>query len=81
MDINTELREIRTGISNARTKKARAQVEYDNAQQRAEEAMTVLRDEFGVKTTAEAAETRERLKKELETRISEVLTSLESAGA
>ena len=81
MAIEDKLREIRTQISTVQSKKARAQVEYDNALQRKNTARTQLGTSYGVTTTDQAKETLARLEAELETAIADVESALTEAGA
>jgi hypothetical protein len=81
MDIENELAEIRTGISNAQRKVARAKVEHENATERANEAKNTLIKEFELSSLSEAKETRERLEEELRTVLEKVKSDLDLAQA
>lgn len=81
MAIEDQLREIRTTISQVQGKKARAQVELDNANERLETARTTLKEDFGVETTDEARTKLTDLQAELESVVAEVERALEESGA
>jgi len=76
-----ELAQIRSQISTVRTKKARAEVEVQNAKERLTASQKALVEEFGVKTGAEAKETLDRLEAELAQEIEATKAALAEAGA
>lgn len=79
--IEDQLREVRAQISAVQGKKARAQVEHDNALTRKEDARNMLEQEFGVTTTDDAKRVLIDLQSELDTAVLTVTTKLEEAGA
>lgn len=81
MAIEDQLRELRTAISQAQGRKARAQVELDNAEARVEEASKTLKEDFGVETKEQAREKLTELQAELDAAVAEVEAALEEAGA
>ena len=81
MALEDNLREIRTRISSARTKQARAEVQRDQARANASQAKTVLGDEFGVTTNEEIKAKRAELQSALDTQMEKVTTALQEAGA
>lgn len=76
-----ELTQIRSQISTVRTKKARAEVEVQNAKERLTAAQKALVEEFKVTTGAEAKETLAKLEEELEQEIQATKAALAEAGA
>lgn len=81
MSIEDQLREIRTRISQVQGRKARAQVEHENATERLTSAKASLKADFGVETNAEAKEKRATLEAELEAVVADVQKELAEAGA
>ena len=80
MAIEDALREIRTQISQAQGRKARAEVELEGAQARKTAARATLK-EFGVETTADAKAVLASLEAELETAVTQTQEALAEAGA
>lgn len=81
MAIEDKIREIRTSISQAQGKKARAQVEYDNAVERRNSAKKSLKEDFGVETNDDAKRVLNELQTELDATVTKVEQSLAEAGA
>jgi uncharacterized protein YqfA (UPF0365 family) len=81
MALEDDLRQIRTRISAARTKQARAEVQRDEARAKVAQAKTVLKDEFGVSTNAEIKAKRDELQADLDTATEEIKRALLEAGA
>lgn len=81
INVEEELRSIRSQISTVQTKKARAQVEYDNAVERANTAKKTLKEEFGVSTTEDAKALLTNLEAELASAIENAKSGLAQAGA
>lgn len=81
MALDEDLRSIRTRISSAQAKKARAEVVFETAQQSLQAARSKLKEEFGVTTGAEAKEMLVSLTNELDDAVKLVRSELESAGA
>lgn len=81
MAIEDTLRELRTSISQAQSRKARAAVELDNAKERLKASQATLRDEFGVATTDDARTKLTALQGELDAAVAEVEKQLAEAGA
>lgn len=79
--IEEDLHAIRTQITTVQSKKARAQVEYENARERAVSAKKTLEQEFGVSTTDSATALQTKLEEELAAAITEAKRQLEAAGA
>lgn len=77
MAIEDKIREIRTSISQAQGKTARAQVEHDNATERRSSAQKTLKEDFGVETNEDA----KRVLVELQTELDDAVTKIESALA
>lgn len=80
-DEEDRLRAVRQRISNVQTKHARAEVEKENALERTRQAKLVLKNEFGVTTTAEAKAKRAELEAEYEREIAAAEAALAEAGA
>jgi adenylyl- and sulfurtransferase ThiI len=80
-DITERLRSVQTRRSQAATKRARDEVEVENAQKALDEAKKNLELEFGIKTSADLREVREKLVTELEEAVSAAEKALEEAGA
>lgn len=80
-DEEDRLREIRQRISNVANKRARAEVEKEQALDRTRKAKNVLLNDFGVKTTADAKAKREQLAADYEDAISTAEAALSEAGA
>lgn len=81
MDIEGRLREIRTRISTVQSTRARAQVEYENAQARVTDARQDLKERFGVVTSEDAKRAQRELEDALTHQIQAVETALNEAGA
>ncbi len=65
VDVDTQLRDLRKQAEHARQQQARAQAERDSAQRQLEQAIRELKSEFGVTTSAQAAELVESLEAQL----------------
>ena len=76
-----DLREIRTRISTANAKKARAHAEHDAAVARRDLAVQTLQDDFGVSTKEEISAKLEELRSDLATQTARIEEELEAAGA
>ncbi len=74
------LREIRTAISQAQSKTARAAVELDNAKERLKDAQATL-TEFGVRNGEEAKAKLADLQSELDSAVAQIEAELAEAGA
>lgn len=81
MALEDNLREIRTRISNARTKQARAEVQRDEARAKVGQAKKVLADEFQATTNEEIKAKRAELQADLDAEIEKVQRALAEAGA
>jgi len=81
MALDDDLRTIQTRISQLNSKKARAEVELDNATAKKNAARAALKEEFGVSTTADAKQKQAELEEALTTVVSEIEAELEEAGA
>ena len=80
MDIETELKDIQARISSATTKRARAQVEKENAEAELAKAKKQLKEEFGVSTNDEARALLTELTEQRDAAIEEIKISLEKSG-
>ena len=81
MALEDSLSAIRLRISKVQVQKARAQVEGENARIKLSTAKQVLKEEFGVITTADAKKKLSELEAELEAAVTSVEADLEAAGA
>jgi hypothetical protein len=81
MATEDRLREIRQRISTVTATRARAQVEYENAQTRVASARADLKERFGVVTTEDAKRVQRELEEDLERQIEAVEAALTEAGA
>jgi adenylyl- and sulfurtransferase ThiI len=80
-DIEDRLRSVQTRRSQAATKRARDEVEVENAQKALDAAKKDLETEFGVVTGADLREVRAKLEAELEEAVADAEKALEEAGA
>lgn len=81
MAIEDQIREIRTSISQAQGRKARAQVEHDNAIERQNTAKSTLKEDFGVSTNDDAKRVLTELQDELDSAVVKIEAALAEAGA
>ncbi len=80
-DIEDKIREIRTRISQANARTARAQVEKEAAQKRLADATDVLKNEFGVSSIADAKALLGTMREDLQALIADAEAKLEEAEA
>lgn len=81
MALEDDLRDIRTRISQATTRKARAQAEHDAATARLTEADRVLEKDFGVTSPEEAKAKLTELKATYDDAMTTAKAALAEAGA
>lgn len=81
MAIEDQIREMRTAISQAASKTARAAVELDNAKERSNAARQALKEDFGVETPEDAKAKLAELQEQLDEELVAVQKALEEAGA
>lgn len=71
------LRDIKTRISQAESKRARAEIEKETGQKRRQEAIDALRDEFNVTTTEDIQKTHAELQAGVDDAVAHVLAVLD----
>jgi hypothetical protein len=81
MPIEEQIRSIQSRITTEQSKRARAEVEKENAEAAIAEARATLTNEFGVSTGAEIRAKREELQAEIDAELAEAERLLEEAGA
>lgn len=79
--LDEELRTLRTKISSVQARKARAEVNKENAQAELAKARGILATEYGVKTPADAKTVLSTLSEDLEQAVARVRQELEAAEA
>lgn len=80
-DVEERLNAAQQRIDAATSRKARAEVERDNAKESLAVARKTLVDEFGIKTNDDVKRVRSELDAEFEKAMREVEEALEEAGA
>jgi hypothetical protein len=80
MALDDDLRSIRSQISDARGRQARAQVQADNARTKVAEGKATLQKDFGVVTNEEAKAKLVELEAALEAEVASVKHSLAEAS-
>ena len=71
------LRDIKSRISLAQTKKARAQVELETAQERRQRALDALEADFGITTPEDIERVQKSLNSELDNALATVTSALD----
>lgn len=79
--IDVQLAALRTAINDATRKRARAQVEHDQASETLRSTQQALKDEFGVETTEQAKAKLVELRSAVDEALSDAQTALEAASA
>ena len=80
-EIQDRLRAVQTRRSSVAAKRARDEIEAENAATSLASARAALLSEFGVSTGADLGSVRAKLEKELETTVSELETQLTASEA
>lgn len=81
MAIDTDLSKLQTRINDAQSRKARAEIEKENATEALENTKARLKEEFGVTTKDQIAVLLNELEEQYKKAIAEVEEALEGAGA
>lgn len=80
-DLEERLSAAQQRITSATGRKARAEVERDNAKDSLATSKKTLAEEFGIKTNEDVKRVRAELESEVESAIQEIEAALEEAGA
>lgn len=80
-DLEQRLSAAQQRITAATSRKARAEVERDNAKESLAATRKTLADEFGIKTNEDVKRVRAELEAEVEEAMATVESALEEAGA
>jgi ATP phosphoribosyltransferase regulatory subunit HisZ len=79
--IDVQLAALRTAINDATRKRARAQVEHDQATESLRSTQQALKDEFGVENTEQAKAKLVQLRAAVDEALAEAQQALEAANA
>jgi hypothetical protein len=81
MAIEEEVRALQSKIQIEQSKKARAEVEHENAEKQIQQARAVLKEKFGITTSDDIRAKRAELEATLAENLASAKSALEAAGA